>query len=156
MIMGSQPQINLAQPKDEQKKFFLRKIAAILIQGSAARKEGQNLWRQKWPCTHPESTFWKPNTQFPQCRRSGRLHFMLWFTDLYYRYSFTLICWSLYECYIGFVEHHQAIMPVQNEMPPPAGYGLGNAICAVCQESFGVDERMVNSNGQILHERCFV
>lgn len=47
-------------------------------------------------------------------------------------------------------------MPVQNEIAPPAGYGLGNAICAVCQESFGVDERMVNSNGQILHERCFV
>ncbi|KAK2562819.1 LIM and senescent cell antigen-like-containing domain protein 1 [Acropora cervicornis] len=47
-------------------------------------------------------------------------------------------------------------MPVQHELTQNLGYGIGNAICAVCQESFGVDERMVNSNGQILHERCFV
>lgn len=67
-----------------------------------------------------------------------------------------LIGWKLYENNISFLQQRLVIMPVQNEIAPPAGYGLGNAICAVCQENFGVDERMVNSNGQILHERCFV
>ena len=28
--------------------------------------------------------------------------------------------------------------------------------CSICDEGFAPDERMVNSNGQILHERCFM
>lgn len=42
-----------------------------------------------------------------------------------------------------------------NSMSRPS-LGINNAICAVCHEGFDAEERMVNSNGQILHERCFV
>ena len=46
-------------------------------------------------------------------------------------------------------------MPVQNELTGP-NKSLTSAVCSLCEEGFATEERMVNSNGQILHERCFM
>ena len=37
-----------------------------------------------------------------------------------------------------------------------AGIRPGQPACNVCNESFDNDEKMVNSNGQLYHENCFV
>ena len=46
-------------------------------------------------------------------------------------------------------------MPVQNDTAEQKK-GLTGAVCSLCDDGFGAEERMVNSNGQILHERCFM
>ena len=46
-------------------------------------------------------------------------------------------------------------MPVQNDVTGP-NKSLASAVCTLCEEGFAAEERMVNSNGQILHERCFM
>ncbi len=51
--------------------------------------------------------------------------------------------------------HKITTMPVQNDTVEP-NKGLTGAVCSLCEDGFAAEERMVNSNGQILHERCFM
>ena len=46
-------------------------------------------------------------------------------------------------------------MPVQNDTAGQNN-GLTGVVCSLCEDGFAAEERMVNSNGQILHERCFM
>ena len=90
----------------------------------------------------------------PQWQKNGDTVVVVFLSGWLCLWSLTLQNSTLSKKHIKLVWHQT--MPVQHELTQNLGYGIGNAICAVCQESFGVDERMVNSNGQILHERCFV
>ena len=36
------------------------------------------------------------------------------------------------------------------------GFRGGEALCFVCHDGFTEEERMVNTSGQVYHERCFV